>query len=118
LLRETIAKDVKARGGKGRDLTSRMLHLPALASLVAAVLMACAVVASLAVSRESDATFPDKNGRIAYESNGVIYAINPDGSSKTKVTNTSTAGYSIDYSLNGKKITYSDYEGNSRGLHD
>ena len=30
LLSEIIAKDVKARGGKGRDLTIRMLYLPAL----------------------------------------------------------------------------------------
>ena len=30
LLREIIAMDVKARGGRGRDLTRRMLYLPAL----------------------------------------------------------------------------------------
>ena len=110
MLREIIAMGVKARDGRGRDLTRRMPYLPAL--IVAAVLMACAlVVATLqAVSRESDATFPGKNGRIAYESNGVIYTINPDGSAKDKVTNAGTAGYSIDYSPTGKKITYSDYE--------
>src|SRR5829696_9300171 len=45
LLREIIAKDVKTRGGRGRDLTKRMLYLPAL--IVAAVLMACAVVLAL-----------------------------------------------------------------------
>jgi dipeptidyl aminopeptidase/acylaminoacyl peptidase len=109
LLREIIAMDVKARGGRGRDLTRRMLYLPAL--MVAAVLMACAVVV-LALSEKSEAAFPGKNGRIAYESNGVIYTINPDGSAKTKVTNTSTAGYSVHYSPHGKKITYTDYEGN------
>jgi hypothetical protein len=55
--------DVKARGGKGRDLTRRMLYLPAL--IVAAGLMACAVVV-LVVSEKAEATFPGKNGRIAY----------------------------------------------------
>ena len=30
LLREILAKDVKARGRRGRDLTRRMLYLPAL----------------------------------------------------------------------------------------
>ena len=95
LLREIIAVDVKARGGGGRDLTRRKLYLPAL--IVAAVLMA-SVAALLAVSEQADATFPGKNGRIAYESNGVIYIINPDGSGKTKVIGTSTAGYSVDYS--------------------
>jgi tricorn protease-like protein len=112
LLREIIAKDVKARGGEGRHLTRRMLYLPALL-IVAAVLMACAVVV-LVVSEKAESTFPGKNGRIAYESNGEIYTINPNGSAKTKVTNTPTAGYSVDYSPDGKKITYTDYEGNGK----
>jgi Tol biopolymer transport system component len=89
-------------------MARRTLYLPVL--IAAAVVAACAV-ALLAASRESDATFPGKNGRIAYESNGVIYTIKPDGSAKTKVTGTSTAGYSVDYSPDGKKITYTDYEG-------
>jgi hypothetical protein len=78
LLRETIAKDVKARGGKGRDLTRRILYLPAL--IVAAVLLACAVVI-LALSEKAEATFPGQNGKIAYTvSNGndlKIYTSNP-----------------------------------------
>jgi Tol biopolymer transport system component len=117
LLREIIAMGVKARDGRGRDLTRRMPYLPAL--IVAAVLMACAlVVATLqAVSRESDATFPGKNGRIAYESNGVIYTINPDGSAKDKVTNTGTAGYSIDYSPNGKRIAYTGFDGRDAEIY-
>src|SRR5215217_256594 len=58
---------------KGRGMTTRRtLHLPALlGTLAAAVLVACAV-ALLAVSREADATFPGKNGRIAYETGGLI----------------------------------------------
>mgnify|MGYP003297384132 CR=1 FL=1 len=63
LLREIIAEDVKARGGKGRDLTRRMLYLPAL--IVAAVLMACAA-ALLTVSEKAEATFPGKNGRLPH----------------------------------------------------
>ena len=43
-------------------MTRRMLYLPAL--IVAAVLVACAVVL-LVVPEEAEATFPDKNGRIA-----------------------------------------------------
>ena len=41
MLREIIAKDVKARGGRGRDLLRRMVYLPAL--IAAAVLVSCAV---------------------------------------------------------------------------
>jgi TolB protein len=93
-------------------MVRRTLHLPALlGTLAAAVSMACAV-ALLAVSEKAEATFPGKNGRMAYWSNFVIYTINPNGSAKTKVTNTSTGGdTALDYSPDGKKITYTDYEG-------
>jgi Tol biopolymer transport system component len=95
--------------------TRRTLHLPALlGTLAAAVLVACAV-ALLAVSGEAEATFPGKNGKIAYNSGGVIYTINPDGSAKTKVTNARVSDYPIDYSPDGKKITYMSYEGFNDG---
>jgi hypothetical protein len=89
LLREIIAMEVKARGGEGNDLTIRTLSLPAL--IVAGVLLACAT-AVLAVSREAEATFPGKNGKIAYVAfrvtNGTaeIYTINPGGGGKTQLT--------------------------------
>jgi TolB protein len=93
-------------------MVRRTLHLPVLlGTLAAAVLMACAV-ALLALSEKAEATFPGKNGRIAYWSNFVIYTITPNGSARTKVTNTSTGGdTALDYSPDGKKITYTDYEG-------
>jgi hypothetical protein len=95
--------------------TRRTLHLPALlGTLAAAVLVACAL-ALLAVSGEAGASFPGKNGRIAYNSGGVIYTINSDGSAKTKVTNTHVSGYPIDYSPSGKMITYTSYEGFNDG---
>src|SRR5215210_3997289 len=85
LLRGIIAKGVKVRGGKGRDLTRRMLYLPAL--IVAAVLMACAA-ALLALSEKAEATFPVKNGRIAYSAFGerTDYTNDPGGGAKTKLT--------------------------------
>ena len=49
---------------KGTAMMRRSrLYLPALL-IGAAVLMACAAI--LAVSREAEATFPDKNGKITY----------------------------------------------------
>jgi Tol biopolymer transport system component len=102
---------------KGRGMTTRRtLHLPALlGTLAAAVLVTCAV-ALLAVSeKKAEAAFPGKNGKIAYNSGGVIYTINPDGSAKTKVANTRVSGYPIDYSPDGKKITYTSYEGFNDG---
>jgi TolB protein len=113
LLREIIAKDVNARGGRGRDLTRRMLYVPAL--MVAAVVVACALMVVLALSEKAEATFPGKNGRIAYNSYGVIYTVNPDGSDKNKVTNTRVSGDPIDYSPDGKRITYMSYEGFNDG---
>ena len=88
-----------------------MFYLPAL--LVAAVLVACVVL--LAVSEGAEAAFPGKNGRIAYNGEGVIYTINPDGSGKSKVVNTSESGEPIDYSPDGKRITYPSYEGFNDG---
>jgi Tol biopolymer transport system component len=93
----------------------RTPYLPAL--IVAAVLVACAaaVATLLAVSKEAEATFPGKNGRIAYVGGGVIYTINPDGSAKRRVTDTRVGGYPIGYSPDGKRITYTSYEGFNDG---
>jgi Tol biopolymer transport system component len=87
-----------------------MLYLPAL--IVAVVLMACAVVV-LVVSEKAEATFPGKNGKIAYQDwfSLVIYTINPNGSSKTKVTEPCVYPSLPDYSPTGQKITYTSCEG-------
>jgi TolB protein len=96
-------------------MARRTLHLPALlGTLTAAVLVACAV-ALWTVSKEAEATFPGKNGRIAYNTGGIIYTINPNGSGKTKVTNTYVSGDPIDFSPDGKKFTYTSYEGFNDG---
>jgi dipeptidyl aminopeptidase/acylaminoacyl peptidase len=114
LLREIIAKDVKARGGEGKDLTLRTLYLPAL--IVAGVLVACAA-ALLALSEEAEATFPGKNGRIAYSGFGGgtdtgIYTINPGGSGKTRIPAPRVSGEAEpSYSPDGKRIAYASYEG-------
>jgi TolB protein len=87
------------------------LHLPAL--IVAGVLMACAVVV-LALSENAEATFPGKNGGIAYSAfdfdrgpDDTIYTINPGGGAKTQLTR----GYQPSYSPNGKKIAYTLFGG-------
>jgi TolB protein len=87
------------------------LHLPALL-VGAAVLVACAAVV-LAAPREAEATFPGKNGRIAYQDwfSLVIYTINPNGSGKHEVTESCVYPSLADYSPTGKKITYTSCEG-------
>jgi TolB protein len=88
-------------------MTRRTLYLPAL--IVAAVLVACAG-ALLAVSEKAEATFPGKNGKIAYVSNDgsdyEIYTINPGGGGKIQLTHDNTGNYVPAYSPNGKRIAY------------
>jgi TolB protein len=104
------SNDVKTRGGEGKDLMLRTLYLPTLIATVVAV--ACAV-ALLAISQKAEATFPGKNGRIAYQDNSslVIYTINPNGSAKTRVTGPCNYPSLPDYSPTGKKIVYTSCEG-------
>jgi hypothetical protein len=69
----------------------RTLYLPEM--IVAVVAVACAI-ALLAISQKrAEATFPGKNGRIAYQGHDgndyEIYTINPSGADKRKVTNNS-----------------------------
>ena len=93
----------------------RTLYVPAL--IVAAVLVACAA-ALLALSEKAEATFPGKNGRIAYDAYALgrgspsqIFTINLGGGGKTKVTNPRVGGdEEPSYSPNGKRIAYSDYD--------
>jgi Tol biopolymer transport system component len=105
---------VPNRESKGRSMARRTLHLPL---MFAAAVLACAaaVVALLAVPKEAEATFPGKNGRIAFVGGGVIYTINRDGSAKRRVTDTRSGGYPIGYSPDGKRITYTSYEGDNDG---
>src|SRR5215212_467671 len=95
--------------GRVKHITGRTLCMSAL--IVAAVLMSCAA-AVLAVSRQAEATFPGKNGKIAYVAfrytNGTaeIYTINPGGGGKTQITHNNKAEFSPSYSPNGKKIVF------------
>jgi hypothetical protein len=91
----------------------RTLFLPVM--IVAAVLVACAV-ALFAVSQKAEATFPGKNGKIAYSAfdfdGGVdetIYTIKPGRGAKTKLTR----GYQPSFSPDGKRFVYTVLDRNS-----
>ena len=99
----------------------RTLYLPALlGTLVAVVLMACAVALS-AVSQKAEATFPGKNGRIAYSgydgNDYEIYTIDSRGGAKRKVTNNNRDDYSPSYSPRGKRIAYVKFDGNDTEIY-
>jgi hypothetical protein len=78
----------------------------------AAALLVASGVGLLNAAKPAEATFPGKNGRIAYSVFGertddAIYTINPGGGGKTKVTR----GYQPSYSPDGKKIAYTSFVG-------
>jgi TolB protein len=98
-----------------------MLYLPAL--IVAAVLMACAVVV-LVVSEKAEATFPGKNGKIAFAglrqsdasttNNWEIYTTRPRSFELVNITNTLSATELFPaWSPNGRKIAYERYPSGS-----
>jgi TolB protein len=83
-----------------------------LASMALALLVASCVGLLNAV-KPAEATFPGKNGKIASQGNGVIYAINPNGGGKTEVTE----GRDPSYSSDGEKIAYSAFDGNDSEIY-
>jgi Tol biopolymer transport system component len=79
------------------------------------VLMACAVVV-LARSEKAEATFPGKNGRIAYTDwdggkDYEIYTINASGGDKFQLTNSDVDEEWPTYSPDGEKIAYMGPDG-------
>jgi TolB protein len=106
----------------GTKLLEKSVRL-GLASLVVGMLAAVGLVAVvLYCAQPAEATFPGKNGKIAYvtptgpRSLGDIYTINPDGRSKVQVTNTkNTWEQTPDYSPDAKKIAYTDYRQGAPG---
>jgi hypothetical protein len=104
-------------------MTRRTLYLPVV--IAAALAMAC-LVALLAVSQKAEATFPGKNGRIAFEgdrdtgtggSSAEIITVSPDGTGMKQLTSASGSGNPT-FSPNGEKIAYAaNYGAGTRGIY-
>ena len=104
-------------------MTRRTLYLPVV--IAAALAMAC-LVALLAVSQKAEATFPGKNGRIAFEgdrdtgtggSAAEIITVSPDGTGMKQLTSASGSGNPT-FSPNGEKIAYAaNYGAGTRGIY-
>jgi Tol biopolymer transport system component len=90
------------------------LYLPA-AMIASAVVVAC-VAAMFGVSQKAEASFPGKNGKIAFNSDQVgdaeIYKINPDGSGLKQVTNNTVHDYDPSWSPDGSKVAFWRPRGN------
>jgi Tol biopolymer transport system component len=83
--------------------------------IAATVAVACAVALS-AVSEKAEATFPGKNGRIAFVStrdtkteSGDIYTMNPNGTAVHRLTNHPELDFEPAWSPHGRKIAFMSY---------
>jgi TolB protein len=78
-------------------------------ALVAVTLLVLMLV--LVEPRPAEATFPGKNGKIAYKgfdgNDYEIFTIDPGGENRVQVTDNTTSDWRPDYSPNGKRIAYS-----------
>jgi hypothetical protein len=93
-------------------------HVGTLAAAAGALVAARLLVLMLLVvveARPAEATFPGKNGKIAYSSwdgqDYEIYTINAEGGGTFNVTDNKTDDEWPSYSPNGKKIAYQGQEG-------
>jgi Tol biopolymer transport system component len=105
-------------------MARRTLYLPLM--IATALAMAC-LVALLADSQKSEASFPGKNGRIAFEgerdtggtgsSSAEIITVSPDGTGIKQLTSDSGSGNPT-FSPNGEKIAYAaSYGAGTRGIY-
>src|SRR5215208_5405960 len=101
-------------------MARRKLYLPVMIAATT-VALACAVALLLAVSEQAEATFPGKNGRIAYSAydgnDYEIYTIDSRGGAKRKETNNNRDDYSPSYSPRGKRIAYVKLDGNDTEIY-
>ncbi len=84
-------------------------YLGALATAVMATLVAVGVL-GLVEGRSAEATFPGKNGKIAFQSDRggdhEIYTMNADGTKIVKLTTNPTEDEDPAFSPDGKKIAF------------
>lgn len=81
--------------------------------------LTCAVGLALAVAAPAQATFPGRNGKIAFEKtnpktgDSTIYAINPDGTGLAHITGPKTGAPA--WSADGRWLAFHDYSDEANG---
>src|SRR5215217_3553186 len=121
----------KSRDEEGEIHLARGRTLYLAVMIAAAVAVACAVALS-ALSEKEEATFPGKNGRIAYASyaercrlcivgypgrDPEIYTINPNGRGKFQLTHNNEIDLEPSYSPDGKRIAYARSDGHDQEIY-
>jgi Tol biopolymer transport system component len=83
----------------------RIVGLPAAVALLAAAAIGASTMLPVLPVPAAHAAYPGANGRIAFEQDGVIYSIRPDGSDRRQLT-TDTHSHSPRWSPNGRRIAF------------
>lgn len=96
----------------------RTLYLP----MIIAVAVACSVVLLAISGEKAQASFPGKNGKIAYidhsESGGFdIYSMKPDGTDRKQLTGDAANDYAPDVSPNGEKIAFASFRSGANKIY-
>jgi Tol biopolymer transport system component len=96
----------------------RTFYVPVM--IAAAVAVACVVALSAVSQKKAEATFPGKNGRIAYSgydgNDYEIYTIKAGGGDKVQVTKNNRDDRGPSYSPSGKKIAYMARDESESGI--
>jgi Tol biopolymer transport system component len=95
--------------GDEEKMMAKTNHLGALAAGAGALVAVGLLMLMLVVveARPAGATFPGKNGKIAFERGYELYTINPDGTGLKQITHSpNNTEISPAYSPNAKKIAY------------
>ena len=87
------------------------------------ILIGCAVVLVIAggapAAGYGTLTFPGKNGRIAFNSEGSIFLVDPDGSDLTRLasTNSQDTNTGVSFSRDGTRLAYSGFRGSDPDIY-
>ncbi len=90
-------------------------YLRARTALAAGMMLAVVLLVLVASVDPAGATFPGKNGKIAFvkenfrQGSSGIFTMNPDGSEQSKLG----SGYSPSWSADGQKVVFEDFTGES-----
>jgi dipeptidyl aminopeptidase/acylaminoacyl peptidase len=88
-------------------------------ALVLLVLVVGVVGGSATASTSSSTAFPGANGLIAFNSEGAVYVVNPDGTGLRRLAQTNSSDYTtgVSWSADGRLLAFSAYRGSDPDIY-